>query len=122
MKPTAYFQRQRPAAALGNGLQKYFLLRYLARYGHLEDIPEYGHRWDVPGLRGTPKLAGTLAEHRELAFLFRDLATLRTEPPVLAAVDALRWRGPTDTFDDFCSSIDAERTAERAEQLAKARR
>jgi 5'-3' exonuclease len=93
----------------------------LARYGHLEDIPEYGHRWEVPGLRGTPKLAGTLAEHRELAFLFRDLATLRTEPRVLASVDALRWRGPTDTFDDFCSSIDTERTAERAKELAKAR-
>ena len=93
----------------------------LGRYGHLEAIPELGLKWDVPGIRSATRLAAALVGHRDFAFLFRDLATLRTEPPVIASVDALRWRGPTDTFDDFCASIDAQRTAERAKELAKAR-
>jgi 5'-3' exonuclease len=93
----------------------------LARYTHLEHIPELALEWDVPGIRNATRVAANLAEHREHAFLFRDLATLRTEPPVIDDVEQLRWQGPTDTFDDFCASIDAERTAERAKELAKSR-
>ena len=56
----------------------------LLRYGHLEDIPHDHWRWDVD-VRGATKLAATLNEQRELAWLFRDLATLRTEPAPFAA-------------------------------------
>jgi hypothetical protein len=36
-----------------------------------------------------------LARDRELARLFRRLATLRTDVPVFESVDDLEWRGPT---------------------------
>src|SRR5206468_3490894 len=54
----------------------------LHRYVHLEDIPDYGHRWDVD-VRGATKLAAVLTEQRDLAFLFRDLATLRADADLL---------------------------------------
>ena len=38
------------------------------------------------------------ASSREHALLFKKLATLRTDAPLFADVDELRWRGPTDVF------------------------
>jgi 5'-3' exonuclease len=73
----------------------------LHRYGHLEDIPHDHWRWDVD-VRGATKLAASFNEDRELAFLFRDLATLRTEPTPFATVDELRWTGPTPAFGPIC--------------------
>jgi hypothetical protein len=40
-------------------------------------------------------LAETLTRDRELARLFKQLATLRTDVPVFESVDELVWRGPT---------------------------
>src|SRR5213595_1644412 len=65
----------------------------LARYGHLEDVPELALRWDIT-VRGGTALATTLAEQRELALLFRHLATLRVDPSLLDGVASLRWQGP----------------------------
>ena len=53
----------------------------LARYEHLEEIPEHAIAWDV-NVRGPVKLAATLVAQRDLAMLFRDLATLRIDAPV----------------------------------------
>ena len=39
-----------------------------------------------------------LGEQRELALLFKKLATLRTDAALFADVDELRWRGPPETF------------------------
>ncbi|HET7341738.1 MAG TPA: 5'-3' exonuclease H3TH domain-containing protein, partial [Methylomirabilota bacterium] len=47
----------------------------LARYGHLERVPKTALEWDV-AVRGALRLASTLAEQRERALLFRELATL----------------------------------------------
>ena len=69
----------------------------LARYGHLEGIPEESASWEVP-VRGAAKLAQVLRERRDEAFLFRELATLRTDQPVVA-VDDLRYRGPRPDFE-----------------------
>ena len=87
----------------------------LARYPHLEDIPQLGFRWDVD-LRGKDRLAATLVEQRELALLFRDLATLRTQAPVLEKVEDLRWTGPTDALDDVARRVRAWRLVERVRQ------
>ena len=43
-------------------------------------------------------LAATFARERDRAFLFRDLATLRTDIPVFDDVEELRWGGPTAAF------------------------
>ncbi len=56
--------------------------RLINRHGALEDFPA-----DV--------LAG---EKRELALLFKTLATLRTDAPLFENVTALEWRGPTRSF------------------------
>ena len=87
----------------------------LARYPHLEDIPQYGFRWDVD-LRGKDRLAATLVEQRDLALLFRDLATLRSDAPVLDTVEDLRWTGPTEALDEMARRIRAWRLVERVKQ------
>src|SRR3954462_459997 len=39
-----------------------------------------------------------LGEQRDLALLFKNLATLRTDAPLFKNVETLRWRGPTPRF------------------------
>ncbi len=69
----------------------------LGRWVHLEDIPPDPADWDVT-VRGAPKLATTLQEHRADPLLFRQLATLRVDTSLLGGVEDLRWRGPTSEF------------------------
>ncbi len=88
----------------------------LARYGHLEDIPEHHWRWDVQ-VRGATRLAAALNEQRELALLFRDLATLRKEAPVLADVEELRWKGPGEGIKEMADRLRAWRFTERLAAL-----
>jgi 5'-3' exonuclease len=65
----------------------------LTRYGHLEDIPEKVAHWDV-NVRGAATLAASLRDHLDLAFLFRELATLVTDVPLVnQSLDDMRWRG-----------------------------
>ncbi len=93
----------------------------LSRYGHLEAIPEDAARWDTP-LRGTARLAATLARQRDEALLFRQLATLVRDVPGLGAVDTWRWQAPTAGFAAVCERLDAPRLLERATRLAGQRR
>jgi 5'-3' exonuclease len=92
----------------------------LARYGRLEAIPERAERWEVE-VRGAQRLARTLAENRELALLFRRLATLVLDAPVSASVDELEWRGPTPELEGVASRLEAPGLVEQAEELARAR-
>jgi 5'-3' exonuclease len=65
----------------------------LQRYPHLEDIPDSVRAWDVV-VRGAATLAATLRDRREEAFLYRELATLRSDAPLPQEhPDELRWRG-----------------------------
>ena len=43
---------------------------------------------------------------RDLAFLFRDLATLRTDLSLFATVDDLLWTGPTPAFPPMADRLD----------------
>jgi 5'-3' exonuclease len=60
-------------------------------------------RWPS-SVRGTARLAATLADHWPQALLFRDLATLRLDAPLPEHdVDELRWRGTDrDAWAAFC--------------------
>jgi 5'-3' exonuclease len=89
----------------------------LARYGHLERIPPRAAEWDVP-VRGADRLAATLVEQRERALLFRVLATLRSDAPIAADVDALRWGGPRADFAAWAARLGAPSLHERASALA----
>jgi 5'-3' exonuclease len=63
----------------------------LAKFGHIEAIPGDALEWKVTAANaGT--LARTLREHRDMALLFRTLATLRTDVPLFDDVDRLRVR------------------------------
>jgi len=55
--------------------------RLLNKYGIIENLP-----------------ALALGDKRELALLFKQLATLRKDAPLFRNIDELRWRGPTDSF------------------------
>ena len=88
----------------------------LARYVHIEDIPEHHFRWDVT-VRGASRLAAALNEQRDLAMLFRDLATLRHEAKVLGDVDELRWPGPGDGLSAMATRLRAWRFMDRVAAL-----
>jgi 5'-3' exonuclease len=92
----------------------------LARYRHLEQIPRRATEWDV-SVRGATRLAATLAEQRERARLFRELATLRADAPVGADVDALRWAGPHAEFSTWSKRLGTPALHQRAVTLAAAR-
>jgi 5'-3' exonuclease len=78
----------------------------LARYGHFEAIPEDWRQWRV-NILNTGALAYTLHQERDRAFLFRTLATLRTDIPVFDSVDQLQWKGPTPAFPPLATQLDA---------------
>ena len=64
----------------------------LARFGRLEDIPPDSRDWHVNAINATA-LAARLARERESVYLFRTLATLRTDIPLFESVEELRWVG-----------------------------
>ena len=68
----------------------------LARFGHLESIPRDSREWTGVNVAKPAALAYTLEHQRDLAFLFRDLATLRSDIPLFDSVDELQWNGPAD--------------------------
>jgi 5'-3' exonuclease len=88
----------------------------LARYSHIEAIPDDDAAWEVE-VRGRSGLAATLRDHRDDAFLFRDLATLRTDAEVFDHVDELRWSGPTNEFAAVCDHLGVPDLAQRAHSL-----
>lgn len=70
------------------------------RYGPIEDFP-----LDV--LKG----------NKELALLFKNLATLRTDAPLFDDVKELQWLGPTSLFESEAKRIDDPRLATRVSEL-----
>lgn len=85
----------------------------LAKFKHLEAIPDDWRDWRV-NAASAAKLAATLQRDRRLAYLFRDLATLRTEIPVFESVDELAWKGPTERFAAIAARFDAAKTRSRS--------
>jgi 5'-3' exonuclease len=78
----------------------------LARFGRIERIPPDAADWHV-NAASSATLARTLQRDRDLALLFRELATLRTDIPLFESVDELRWAGPTPTFSALGTRFDA---------------
>ena len=73
----------------------------LNRYGQIESFPS-----DV------------LGERRDLALLFKKLATLRTDAPLFDRAESLRWRGATPAFVAWTERMEAPRLLERCEKAA----
>ncbi len=62
---------------------------------------------------------GVLGERRDLALLFKNLATLRTDAELFRDVDELRWRGPTAAFASWTKRMEAPRLLERCLKLTR---
>jgi len=93
----------------------------LAAYGSIDAIPLDAAEWTVP-VRGAQRLAAALAAERERAELFRTLARLRRDVPVLPdGVDELRWRGATAQIGGIADLIGAPEVPERLGHVAAAR-
>jgi 5'-3' exonuclease len=73
--------------------------RLIERYGIIEEFP-----------------AEVLGERRELALLFKRLATLRTDAPLFARVEELEWQGPTEAFAQLSAQLGDARLLGRAAQ------
>jgi len=71
----------------------------IRQYGALEEFPE-----------------SVLGRNRERALLFKDLATLRTDAPLFATVEELRWAGPTPAFEELPEGIADEGMRRRVAQ------
>jgi 5'-3' exonuclease len=78
----------------------------LSQFKHLEHIPLDPREWQVNVASGVT-LAATFKRERERAFLFRDLATLRTEILLFQSVDDLLWTGPTSAFPTLAARMDS---------------
>ncbi len=77
--------------------------RLLNRHGPLETFP--------------PEVLG---DKRELALLFKTLATLRTDAPLFDDASAIEWRGPTNDFAKFADRFEDQRLLKRALSAAHA--
>jgi len=71
--------------------------RLLNRHGILENFPP-----------------AVLGESRDLALLFKDLATLRTDAHLFRDVDELLWRGPTAAFGACAERLGEARLLDRS--------
>jgi 5'-3' exonuclease len=91
----------------------------LHRWQHLEAIPADCTTWGVT-VRGAARLSAALESNRELAMLFRTLATLRTDVPVFETLDELRWRGPRPEFAALCERLQTTALWHRATTLRRA--
>jgi 5'-3' exonuclease len=68
------------------------------RCGHIEEFP-----------------ADVLGDNRELALLFKELATLRSDAPLFKDVKELCWKGATPAFASVVKKIGDERLAARVQ-------
>lgn len=92
----------------------------LARYPHLERIPALAEEWDV-SVRGAQRLAAVLRDGRDLAELFRRIATIDSAAPVSGSVDEIEWRGPRAELAGMCRELNAPDVLKRAFALAELR-
>jgi 5'-3' exonuclease len=63
-----------------------------------------------------------LGERRDLALLFKDLATLRTDARLFTRIEELRWSGPTERLAAWAGRMEDPRLLERSAKIAEALR
>lgn len=89
----------------------------LALYQHYEDIPKSVQQWH-PSIRSSKKLCETLFNSWDDALLFRTLATLRLDVPIVETMDDLRWKGPLPSFEALCIRMNAPEIYRRAVSIS----
>ena len=77
----------------------------LKRYTHIEAIPESHLLWDAE-VRGAKTVAENLVTHKTDAFLYRELATLCVNVPILESIDDLKWVGANRSeYVELCNDM-----------------
>jgi 5'-3' exonuclease len=84
------------------GIGRVRAARLLNEYGPIEDFPDT-----------------VLGDQGDQALLFKRLATLRTDAPLFTAVEALRWRGPGETFAAWSERLGDSRLLERSRAVER---
>jgi 5'-3' exonuclease len=97
-------------ALVGDSADGYPGIKGIGKTGAARLLNEYGPIESFP----TKVLEGK----RELALLFKHLATLRTDALLFSDVDELRWRGPTPAFAALTAKMGEPRLLARANALA----
>ena len=90
----------------------------LAKYSHLESIPDDWREWKVNAAKAGA-LAATLSKERDMALLFRTLATLRTDLVLFEDIEDLKWRGPTPAFSKIAARLDSAVTTKKRSRSPK---
>ena len=94
--------------------------RTLMKFKYLEEIPKDVVHWRVD-VSNAGRLSATLKANWENALLYKRLATLVVDGPVKHSVDDLRWTGPSKSFQEFCTRLEAPDLLQKAELLAATR-
>lgn len=77
----------------------------LAEYGHIERIPLDAALW-APDVRGAARLVESLRAGISDALLFRFLAMLRRDVPLIETTEELRWQGvPREPFLEIADRL-----------------
>lgn len=85
----------------------------LARFEKLESVPRDPTRWGIP-VRGALSLAASLGEHETEVLLYRELATLRRDVPLVESAADLRFTGPRwEELEALCAELGETRAIER---------
>ncbi|MCR9244783.1 MAG: flap endonuclease [bacterium] len=80
--------------------------RMLTAVGHIEAIPRDPAEWPK-GIRGGKRLADNLFSAYDDALLYRRLATLRLDVPLVESLDDLQWRGIDEpALQELCDELE----------------
>ena len=93
----------------------------LAVYKNIENIPDDEAQWATDGVtvRGAAKLAATFRDNKELAKLFKVVATVVTnvdDDVKIGTVDDWEWRGPSKELAAIAKKLEMTDLVERAER------
>ena len=84
----------------------------LSRYAHLESIPNDPQGWGL-SIGRAARLAESLAQGKEAALLYRQLATLREDVPLQEDLADLDWRGAREMLKEICHRLGDEQLPAR---------
>jgi len=88
--------------------------KLLSEYGTIENIPADFTLWKVKVV-GAERLSRTLEGERELALLYKKLATLTKDVPLAETADDLTYRGASPSaWSAMCERFEAPRMVDRA--------
>lgn len=79
----------------------------LAQYKHMESIPNDPNKWQVSSISSgrAASLAESLAQRRDEARLYKKLATIRKDVPLMEKLADLKWQGARHRFNELCAEM-----------------